>query len=238
MNRTLRAVALTPVAALLLVACGGSEAPAESSAPPSAEESTLDPSDGGESDEGAGDSQAADESDAWPEVDDGEPSGPFDLEGATGGTLDGSVYTLGAPEELPSDVVALLVDAGYPEKDLAGVRVIPVQIDNSRGSATESVHGATAVTEGGEQFAFTTLGNHLIDVAQGYADAEGSGMGDPVYDSLWERGEDESKEVAPTAQATVYILMDGVPEPDEARFTYFELEPPMHGEPIPMAPIS
>lgn len=248
MNRTLRVLALPLAVGLLLAACGSPEpdggrvadGPTVAETAPAAsdgDESNVAPSDGGVPMDNGGDAEAADESDAWPEVDDGEPSGPFSPDGATGGTLDGSVYTLGAPEELPADVVALIVDAGYPEKDLVDLRVLPVQIDNSQGSATESVYAATAVIEGGEQYAFTTLGGYLIDVAQGYADLEGSGMGDPVYDALWDRGEAELKDVAPTAEATVYVLMEGLPSPDEVVFTYFALEPPMHGEPIPMAPI-
>lgn len=236
MKRISTALAVPLAAVVFLAGCAGTSGSAEPSDP--AEKATT--SDGGTApmDDGGDDSGITDESEAWPEVDDEAPQGPFSPEGAVGGTLDGSVYTLGAPEPLPDDITALITDAGFPEKDLEDLTLLPVDIDNTKGSVTESIYSATAVVEGGDQYVFTTLGGYLMDVSDGYADLESSGMGDPVYDDLQDRAREELKEVAPTAQATVYLMIDGTPDPGNLEFTYFAVEPPMHGDPIPLTPLS
>ena len=235
MQRTIRRLAVPLAGALLLAGCGSTNDSPEAA---DAEQQTV-ASDGGAGapmDDG-GDDDAVDESEAWPEVDDGTPPGPFTPEGAVGGTLNGSVYTLGALEPLPEDITDLLAAAGYAEKDTEGLRLLPVHIDNSQGSETEGMYSATAVTEDGQQYSYDTLGSFLFQVSEGYAETEGAGMGDPVYDALWERYEEESVEVAPTAKGDGYIVVEGLEDPDNAKFTYFAIEPPMYGEPISMAPI-
>lgn len=230
MKRTIRRLAVPLAGVLLLAGCGSTN---DSAKPTEAEQQTA-ASDGGAA---APMDDGGDESDAWPEVDDGTPPGPFSPEGAVGGTLNGSVYTLGAMEPLPEDITDLLNDAGYADEDMEDLRLLPVHIDNSQGSETEGMYSATAVTEDGQQYAYDTLGRFLYQVSEGYAETENSGLGDSVYEALWDRYEEESVEVAPTAQGDGYIVVEGLEDPDNAKFTYFAIEPPMHGDPISMIPI-
>lgn len=230
MNRTIRSLAIPLAAAFLLAGCGG----AEEAPTPAEQEQSATVSDG---DDATAMDDGGDESDAWPDVDDGTPPGPFQPEGAVGGTLDGAVYTLGALESLPDDIASIIRDAGYADEDMEDLLLLPVHIDNSQGSETEGMASATAVTEDGQQHAYDTLGSFIFEVSEGYAESESSGLGDPVYDALWDRYEEESVEVAPTAQGDGYIVVEGVEDPDSLKFTYFAIEPPMFGDPISMSPV-
>ena len=226
-----RLAPLAAIAALALAGCGGTEQqPADT---PAAEQP--------QTDEGAGEQGEApepsdeDEEDAWPIVDDGEAPGPFKPEGAKGGTLDGSVYTLGAPESLPEDIGDLLVAINIPQDQVDATRLIPVHIDNSDGTETQELYSASAVTEDGESIELNSLAGHLIDTADELGQDE---AGHDAYEALWDRGREESVEVLPTAEGTDYLVLPEMDDPDAVTFTYFEVHPPMHGEPIPMGPVS
>lgn len=226
-----RLAPLAAIAALALAGCGGTEQqPADT---PAAEQPQAD--EGADEQGDAPEPSNEDDEDAWPIVDDGHLDGPFTLEGATGGTLDGSVYTLGAPEALPEDIGALLAAINIPQDQIDSTYLIPVNIDNSGGTETQEVYSASAVTEDGESIELNSLSGNLIDTADELGPDE---AGYEAYEALWDRGREESVEVLPTAEETDYLVLDDVDDPDALTFTYFEVHPPMHGEPIPMGPVS
>lgn len=230
MKRTLRVLAL-PAAILLLAACG----------------SNTNTDDGPATDAPAAEAENVDDSDAWPIVEDengnvvenpeDEPANnvpsEFPVAAATGTNETGAVFTLQAPEDVPDDVADLLRKAGMQDKDLEGIRVIPVEIDNTLGSETADIYSATAVTADGKQYELDTMMGYLQTIA------DGSGLADTDYDAyeaLWDRADESSVDVAPTAKATDFLILEGVPDADSLSLTYFEIQPPEWGTPIALMP--
>src|SRR5699024_2419783 len=228
-----RLAPITAIAALALTGCGSTDQEATDAPAPTTDQSETD--DGADDQDEAPAPSNPDEEEAWPIVDAGHLDGPFTLEGATGGTLDGSVYTLGAPEALPEDIGALLAAINIPQDQIDSTYLIPVNIDNSGGTETQEVYSASAVTEDGESIELNSLSGSLIDTADELGPDE---AGYDAYEALWDRGREESVEVLPTAEETAYLVLEDVDDPDALTFTYFEIQPPMMGDPIPMGPVA
>ena len=121
---------------------------------------------------------------------------------------------------MPDDITELLGKAGMADGDISGLRVIPVDIDNTQGSDTAGIYYATAVTGGGEQHELHSLIGYLHDAA------DASGTSDADYDTyvqLWNRADQSNIEVAPTAMAVDYLVPEGAIVADGLSVTYFEI---------------
>lgn len=240
MTRTIRTLAVPVLAALLLAGCGSTD---DQAAPASSQGQQSDaggasPSDGddladtnGVTDEEpsvqAGVSEEDCDPELWDEIEgqcmDPGAADPLKIEGAFGFSEGGATYSLGAPTDLPTDIADALKGIDLSEADLAKIKVIPVEIDNTEGNGTETLYGATAVTEGGEQHEWLALGGYLFDVSDKYAEENDSGLGDPPFDAVNEFEEASWKEVAPTAKDTQYLVVDDGADLS-GTFTYMEME--------------
>ncbi|WP_152353272.1 hypothetical protein [Brachybacterium subflavum] len=230
MKRTLLTLAVPVLAALMLAGCGGTE---DAAKPAQTQQSDA----GGVSDGGddladtngvtdeepsvqAGVSEEDCDPELWDEIEgqcmDPSVADPLKIEGAFGFSEGGATYTLGTPTDLPADLAEIVNGAGG---DTDGVKVIPVEIDNTQGTGSETLYGATSVTEGGEQHEWQSLGGYLYDVSE----AMGSGLGDPAYDAIWEAHEDAYGEIAPTAKDTQYLVVDDGTDLS-GTFTFMEMQ--------------
>ncbi|MCG7309258.1 hypothetical protein [Brachybacterium sp. ACRRE] len=248
MKRTLRTLAVPVLTAVLLAGCGGASGDSESSSASSTSKSQQSDT-GGASDASApmddgGDDTLYDEANCspelWDEVEgicaDASTLEPLSVEGAFGFSEGGATYTLGVPHPLPGPVIDGMKGLGFTDAELSAIKVIPVEIDNTEGLQSESLFGATAVSEDGQQHEWLSLSGYLFDTLDEYAEKNDSGLGDPVYDELYEVKEDAIQEVARTAKSTQYLVADDEADLD-GKFTYMELEGgELGGSPFPMFP--
>ncbi|UEJ83455.1 hypothetical protein Bra3105_03840 [Brachybacterium halotolerans subsp. kimchii] len=253
MTRTIRTLAFPVFAALLLAGCGSTE---DQAAPATTQSQQSDGGAASSDGEDLSDTNGVEDPDAlptqagvtgeecapdlWDEIEgvclDESAMPPIMVEGAFGFSEGGATYTLGTPEDLPADVADALKGIDVSEADLAKIKVIPVEIDNTEGNSTETLYGATAVTEGGDQHEWLALGGYLFDVSDKYAEENNSGLGDPPFDAVNEFEEASWKEVVPTAKDTQYLVVDDGTDLT-GTFTYMEMEGgETGGSPFPIFP--
>lgn len=230
MSRTIRALAVPVLAALLLAGCGATEDTAD---PKSTQAQQSD--EGGASDQGGAGEAAASDGGAVEAQETAQAETVTDDTGATcaledldeveglcvsdedaeqamaglGGPLDGheitgssgEVYTLGTPVAIPDRYATAMHELGYVDKAIDGYKAIPVQIDNSEGSSDVDVFTLTLVDADGQQLEFPIAADFLYD-AYTAPDNDGTINDQDVVTEI----EHGNTYVVPTAKKTQYFI--------------------------------
>lgn len=224
MNRTIRPLAFSALAALVLAGCGADETEDPSSTTETTSvEQTDAPSDGSETA-------------AWPDVDDAEEQGFYAPGEYLAMNMTGAGLIMTIPATGPEDIEAYREATGQ-----APIGYIKVEIDNSNGYEDADPNGVTIVDTDGQEHeyssAFTVIdewgptmrddGPEDVNGGYWYSMPDGTEISEEEYGRLNSQGIDVynaylDTSASPTAKKTVWLLGPEVPE----EMTYIELTEP------------